>query len=138
MRLRHEQPLQRFETGALRDWVKYEVELPGLGKLPGKLFLKDQLALTSCEVSINAMLPGQGMPIHHTHQENEELYLFIHGQGQMQLDEVFDAAFEQGLCSPPRLSFREIKDAVSVQQLRSFVVLLKQKLNRPAIHQPPV
>ena len=75
-----------FETGSLKDWVKYEVVLPGLGKLPGKLFLKDKLGLTASEMSINAMLPGEGMPIHHTHQENEEVYLFIHGQGQVQIN----------------------------------------------------
>ncbi len=75
-----------FETGALKSWVNYEVELPGLGKLPGKLFLKDKLGLSASEVSINAMLPGAALPIYHAHQENEELYLFIHGQGQMQID----------------------------------------------------
>jgi mannose-6-phosphate isomerase-like protein (cupin superfamily) len=76
-----------FESGALKDWVDNSVELPGLGKIPGKLFLKDKLDLTSCEISINAMLPGNGMPIYHTHKENEEIYVFIHGEGQIQIDD---------------------------------------------------
>jgi quercetin dioxygenase-like cupin family protein len=75
-----------FESGALRDWVDNSVEIPGLGKVPGKLFLKDLVGFTSCEMSINAMAPGGGMPFHHTHQENEEIYIFTHGRGQVQID----------------------------------------------------
>ncbi len=75
-----------FESGALKDWINNSVEIPGLGKVPGKLFLKDQLDFTSCEISINSMPPGAGMPFHHTHKENEEVYIFIHGKGQIQID----------------------------------------------------
>jgi len=35
-----------FETGSLADWVNHSVELPGLGKIPGKLFLKEHRGLT--------------------------------------------------------------------------------------------
>ena len=52
----------------------------------GKKFLKEDLALTGMEVSLNKMPPGAGMPFYHKHQENEELYLFIRGQGQFQVD----------------------------------------------------
>ncbi len=80
-----------FESGALKDWINNSVDIPGLGKVPGKLFLKDAMGLTSTEISINAMPPGQGMPFHHTHRQNEEIYIFIHGQGQVQVDgEMFD------------------------------------------------
>lgn len=80
-----------FESGALKDWINNSVEIPGLGKVPGKLFLKDAMGLTSTEISINAMPPGQGMPFHHTHRQNEEVYIFIHGKGQVQVDgETFD------------------------------------------------
>lgn len=75
-----------FESGALKDWIGNSVEIPGLGSVPGKLFLKDLLGSTSCEISINALPPGQGMPFHHTHQQNEEIYIFIHGTGQVQID----------------------------------------------------
>jgi len=77
-----------FDSGSLTDWVKNTVDIPGLGKVPGKLFLKDVMGFTSCEISINAMPPGQGMPFHHKHAENEEIYIFIHGSGQMQIDGV--------------------------------------------------
>lgn len=75
-----------FNSGALKDWVNNSVELPGLGKIPGKLFLKDILGFSSCEISINAMAPGDGMPIHHSHKQNEEVYIFTHGKGQIQID----------------------------------------------------
>ncbi|WP_373509544.1 cupin domain-containing protein [Thiocapsa sp.] len=75
-----------FESGALKDWINNSVDIPGLGKVPGKLFLKDAMGLSSTEISINAMPPGQGMPFHHTHRQNEEVYIFIHGKGQVQVD----------------------------------------------------
>jgi uncharacterized peroxidase-related enzyme len=75
-----------FETGALKDWVANSVELPGLGKVPGKLFIKEQLGLTASQISVNAMQPGEASPIYHSHKQNEEVYIFTHGQGQMQIN----------------------------------------------------
>ena len=44
-------------------------------KLPeevaGKQFLKDELGLTSMEVSLNKFPPGTSMPFSHKHRENE-------------------------------------------------------------------
>ena len=58
---------------------------------PGKLFLKKQLGLTGMEVSLNKMLPGDGVPFYHGHKANEELYIFLKGKGQFQVDgEVID------------------------------------------------
>ncbi|MBB3128722.1 mannose-6-phosphate isomerase-like protein (cupin superfamily) [Paenibacillus rhizosphaerae] len=54
--------------------------------IPGKLFLKDKLGLTGMEVSLNQLPEGGSVPFYHTHRENEELYLFIGGQGQFQVD----------------------------------------------------
>lgn len=80
-----------YESGTCKDWPAHKVELPGLGEIPGKLFLKDMLGFSGCEISINSMAPGAGMPIYHRHQQNEEIYIFIHGKGQVQIDgEVID------------------------------------------------
>jgi mannose-6-phosphate isomerase-like protein (cupin superfamily) len=73
------------EAGPLTSWPSYKVELPGI-EIPGKLFLKEMLGLTGCEISINSMEPGDGMPIYHSHNENEEVYMFIGGRGQVQVD----------------------------------------------------
>ena len=74
-----------IETGACEAWPNYKVELPGI-TIPGKLFIKDLLRLTGCEISINSMQPGEGMPVYHRHHQNEEVYIFIKGQGQIQID----------------------------------------------------
>lgn len=59
--------------------------------IPGKYFLKDRLGLTGMEVSLNQVPAGDSIPFYHTHRENEELYLFIGGQGQFQVDgQIFD------------------------------------------------
>lgn len=37
----------------------------------GKAFLKDVLALTSCEISVNTMPAGTKLPFSHKHKQNE-------------------------------------------------------------------
>ncbi|WP_409340559.1 cupin domain-containing protein [Paenibacillus sp. MBLB4367] len=56
------------------------------GPAAGKYFLKDKLGLTGMEVSLNQLPEGAEVPFYHTHRENEELYLFIGGCGQFQVD----------------------------------------------------
>ena len=75
-----------YESGQRNNWPAHTVELPGLGEIPGKLFLKDIVGFTGCEISVNSMAPGTGMPIFHQHQQNEEIYIFIQGKGQLQVD----------------------------------------------------
>ncbi|HEV2610658.1 MAG TPA: cupin domain-containing protein [Noviherbaspirillum sp.] len=53
---------------------------------PGKLFLRDPLDLTGMEVSLNKLPAGQGVPFYHQHREHEELYVFLKGSGQFQVD----------------------------------------------------
>jgi len=74
-----------YETGVKNDWPAHTVELPGL-TISGKHFLKEILGLTGCEISINSMAPGADMPIYHNHIQNEEVYIFIQGKGQVQVD----------------------------------------------------
>ncbi len=76
-----------YESGFLKEWPEHSVEIPGLGEIPGKLFLKDALGFTGCEISLNSMTPGANMPIYHQHQQNEEVYIFIQGKGQIQVDD---------------------------------------------------
>lgn len=53
---------------------------------PRKLFLKKELGLTGMEVSLNKLEPGEEVPFYHMHRENEELYIFVKGKGQFQID----------------------------------------------------
>ena len=59
---------------------------PTIGNVPGKLFLKEPLQLTGMEVSLGVLPPGRGLPFLHAHRENEEVYIFVKGQGQMVID----------------------------------------------------
>jgi len=52
----------------------------------GKAFLHDTLNLSSCEISVNEMPAGQKLPFNHKHKQNEEVYIFLKGQGSMPLD----------------------------------------------------
>jgi mannose-6-phosphate isomerase-like protein (cupin superfamily) len=52
----------------------------------GKVFLRPLLELTGMEVSLNCVPPGRGIPFLHRHREHEELYLFVRGTGQFQVD----------------------------------------------------
>src|SRR5438128_9201935 len=56
-------------------------------KVDGKLFLGSQLGLNGAEVSLNRMPAGVSMPFFHRHKRNEELYIFVGGTGEMQIDE---------------------------------------------------
>ncbi|MFB4164489.1 cupin domain-containing protein [Alteribacillus sp. JSM 102045] len=75
--------------GKWEDLKDYKMEEPV--KARGKAFLNDLLDLNSMEVSINSFPPHTSVPFHHKHGENEELYIFVKGKGQFQVDEdVFD------------------------------------------------
>jgi len=67
-------------------WREYVLDHPRRGKVEGKTFLGSALGLTAMEVSFGSMLPGEGSPALHSHKQNEELYLFLSGEGEMQVD----------------------------------------------------
>jgi hypothetical protein len=72
--------------GGLNAWSAFSLPHPKFGLIPGKHFLRTDLGLTGIELSLNALAPGKGMPFLHGHRQNEELYLFLTGTGQMLLD----------------------------------------------------
>lgn len=76
-----------FEVGSLENIDQHSFSTPLLPTaVKGKKFLKTELALTGMEVSFNKFPPGAAMPFYHRHQEHEELYLFLKGKGQFQID----------------------------------------------------
>ena len=75
-----------FQTGKLNDWRNHIFENSRVPATQGKLFLKELLELTGMEVSLNVLLPGEMIPFYHKHRNNEELYIFIKGRGQFQID----------------------------------------------------
>ncbi len=51
-----------------------------------KVFLKDALKLTSCEISINRVPKGFKSPFNHKHKQNEEIYIILKGSGIITVD----------------------------------------------------
>ncbi len=86
------QNFSAFDAGSLEDLFQYELQHPRLNRtVKGKLFLREILDLTSMQVSLNRLPAGAAVPFIHKHKQNEELYIFIKGNGQMQVDgETFD------------------------------------------------
>lgn len=56
-------------------------------KLEGKVFLKQLLSLTSAEISVNNLPPRTSVPFYHKHRLNEEIYIFVRGTGEFQVDD---------------------------------------------------
>ncbi|MBS5792252.1 MAG: cupin domain-containing protein [Sutterella sp.] len=48
--------------------------------------LHDALGLTGCEVSVNTLPAGAGIPFVHAHTKNEEVYGVLAGNGELWLD----------------------------------------------------
>lgn len=80
---------KKVQIGALNEiGTKYE---------NGKAFLHDLLDLTSCEISVSSMPKGVKLPFNHKHKQNEEIYIFLKGEGSMTLDnEVIEV--KEGTC----------------------------------------
>lgn len=80
------------EVTNIRHGQNYAVGEAGpLDQLDAKLFLGKALGFTGMEVSLNRFRPGDEVPFVHQHREHEEMYLFVKGHGQFQVDgEVFD------------------------------------------------
>ncbi|MBY0527476.1 MAG: cupin domain-containing protein [Gemmataceae bacterium] len=73
--------------GETKDLRQYRFQHPALPvAAPGKVFLQELLGLTGMEISFGLMPPGRSMPFHHKHRNNEEVYLFLRGRGQFQID----------------------------------------------------
>jgi len=72
--------------GSPDRWREYVQDHPRRGKVEGKTFIGEVLGLTGMEVSFGSMLPGESVPFLHAHKQNEELYLILSGEGEMQVD----------------------------------------------------
>lgn len=77
----------RFEAGEPSTWSAWEFQHPAFARpARGKLFLAERLGLTGMEISLNTFARGAAMPFLHTHREHEEVYLFLSGRGEFQVD----------------------------------------------------
>ena len=79
-----------ISVGNLNELSDYVLELgPGV-KIPGKVFGGVALQATGGEFSFQVFQPGTETGFLHTHKVHEELYFFLKGKGEFQVDgEVF-------------------------------------------------
>jgi mannose-6-phosphate isomerase-like protein (cupin superfamily) len=84
--VRHGRNYSLAQAGEWKDLQQHVFPHPLIGKVPGKLFLKDPLRLTGMEVSLGVIPAGRGTPFLHAHRQNEELYIFVKGHGQFIVD----------------------------------------------------
>lgn len=65
---------------------------PGM-EIQGKVFMGQALQATGAEISFQSFTPGKETGFLHTHQTHEELYIFVSGKGEFQVDgKVFPVA----------------------------------------------
>jgi mannose-6-phosphate isomerase-like protein (cupin superfamily) len=74
------------QLGPAADLGRYRVRLR-VGTVPGKVFLKELLGLTGTEISYGLLPPRTSFPFYHKHQQNEEVYLFLSGEGNCSIDD---------------------------------------------------
>lgn len=72
--------------GALADIKNYVLELGPDIKIPGKVFGGQATGATGGEFSFQIFAPGQETGFLHTHKNHEELYFFLKGNGEFQVD----------------------------------------------------
>lgn len=78
------------DFGNLNDVKDYTLQLGPDVKIPGKVFGGQSVGATGGEFSFQSFAPGTETGFLHTHKSHEELYFFLGGKGQFQVDgEVF-------------------------------------------------
>lgn len=78
------------DFGKLSDIKDYVLTLSPEMKIPGKVFGGQSVNATGGEFSFQSFAPGQETGFLHTHKNHEELYFFLSGNGEFQVDdEVF-------------------------------------------------
>lgn len=75
-----------IHMGRMSDLNEYVLELGSGVKIPGKVFGGAALGATGSEFSMQVFQPGTETGFLHTHKEHEELYFFLGGKGEFQVD----------------------------------------------------
>lgn len=72
--------------GKLADIKDYLLQLGPEVKIPGKVFGGQAVGATGGEFSFQVFAPDQETGFLHTHKNHEELYFFLAGKGEFQVD----------------------------------------------------
>ncbi len=75
-----------LSTGSFSQLNDYVLPVaPGM-EIQGKVFMGQTLQTTGAEISFQPFAPGKETGFLHTHQTHEELYIFVSGKGEFQVD----------------------------------------------------
>lgn len=78
------------DFGKMSEIKDYVLELGPEVKIPGKVFGGQSVNATGAEFSFQTFAPGTETGFLHTHKNHEELYFFLSGNGEFQIDnEIF-------------------------------------------------
>lgn len=75
-----------INVGKLSEVSDYVLQLAPEVKIPGKVFGGAATGATGAEFSLQVFQPGSETGFLHTHKRHEELYFFLGGTGEMQID----------------------------------------------------
>lgn len=79
-----------INVGKFQELSDYVLELGPEVKIPGKVFGGAAAGATGAEFSFQVFRPGTETGFLHTHKTHEELYFFLSGTGEFQVDgEIF-------------------------------------------------
>ena len=81
-----EQNFAAISVGKLNELNEYELQLGPDVKIPGKVFCSTALGTTGSEFSFQSFAPGTETGFLHSHKRHEELYFFLSGTGEFQVD----------------------------------------------------
>ena len=74
------------DFGKLSELDEYILSLGPDIQIPGKVFGGSAVATTGADFSLQAFAPGTETGFVHTHKNHEELYFFLSGNGEFQVD----------------------------------------------------
>lgn len=75
------------DFGELSELKDYVLELGAEAKIPGKVFGGSVLGATGGDFSFQMFQAGTETGFLHKHKQHEELYFFLKGKGEFQVDE---------------------------------------------------
>ena len=81
-----------IDLGPFSELSSYEFLHPLFKKVDkGRIFTGEYLESTGAEISFRELPPNTKIPFLHKHHKHEEIYIFLKGHGQFQVDnDVFD------------------------------------------------
>lgn len=78
-----------IDLGLFDDLTDYSFLHPKFhNEVKGKQFIGEILKTTGVEISFQILRPFAEIPFLHQHKDNEEIYVFLKGSGQFQVDDT--------------------------------------------------